>query len=96
VPSPLGWPEVPCGACGRRVPDIDFNERCPDCQKRWQRRVTGVARRSALVGGAVTAAWSMMHPATSPEGQWYAVAAVPVVAVLVYKIAGRVAGEILR
>jgi len=78
------------------VPDIDFNERCPDCQTRWQRRVTRVATRSALVGGAVTAAWSMMHPATSPEGQWYAVAAVPVVAVLVYKIAGRVAGEILR
>ena len=49
MPSPLGWPEVPCSDCGRRVPDIDFNERCPDCQKRWRRRVTLVARRAALV-----------------------------------------------
>ncbi|MBL0179396.1 MAG: hypothetical protein IPP98_09775 [Gemmatimonadetes bacterium] len=55
-----------------------------------------MARRAALVGGAVTAAWSLIRPATSPEGQWYAVTAVPVVAVLVYKIAGRVAEEMLR
>ncbi len=96
MPSPLGWPEVPCSDCGRRVPDIDFNERCPVCQKRWRRRVTLVARRAALLAGAVTAAWSLTRPATSPEGQWYAVIAVPVVAVLVYKIAGRVAEEMQR
>ena len=82
MPSPLGWPEVPCGDCGRRVPDIDFNERCPDCATRRKRRVALVARRFALLGAAVAATLSLRHQATSPEGQWYAVAAIPVVAVV--------------
>jgi hypothetical protein len=54
-----------------------------------------VARRAALAGAAVAAAWSLLRPPSSPAGQWYAVIAIPVVAVLVYKIAGRVAWEVL-
>ncbi len=95
MPSPPGWREVPCLQCGRRVPDIDFHERCPDCTKQRQRRVALVARRAALAGAAVVAAWSVLRPPSSPAGQWYAVIAIPVVAVLVYKIAGRVAWEVL-
>lgn len=96
MPSPPGWREVPCVECGQRVPDIDFNERCPECTKRRRRRADLVARRVALLAAALAAAWSWSLPPTDPGGQWYAVIAVPVVAVLVYKIAGRVAWEVLK
>ncbi len=95
MPSPAGWSEVPCVECGQRVPDIDFVERCPDCTARRKRRCVLIARRAALLAAALMAAWSWSRPPTSPTGQWYAVIAIPVVAVLVYHIANRVAWEFL-
>lgn len=96
MPSPAGWRELPCVECGARTRDIDFGDRCPACRGRRQRRARLVARRWALGAAALTAAWVLMRPATSPTATGYAIAGVLAVFVLVYKIADRVAMELLK
>lgn len=95
MPSPAGWAEVPCAECGEFVRGIDFGERCRECSRRRERRVSATARRSALVAVALYAMWLMSGVAASPQGRGFAIGGVVVVYLLVHLIAGRLARELL-
>ncbi len=95
MPSPAGWPEVPCAECGAFVPGIDFGERCRTCARRRARRVGRLTRRIALGSTVLAAFWMLRNPPTDPTAVWYAAAAVAVTYALVYLIAQRILQEVL-
>ena len=95
MPSPTGWREVPCVECGEFVPDIDFGERCPDCFARRKARATRIGRTASLVATLLVGAWTVWNLPASPTGRWYAGLSVPLTYVLVRKIAGPIAMEVL-
>jgi hypothetical protein len=95
MPSPIGWPELPCIECGEHVPGIGFGERCPACFARRSQRAAQLARRVALGLTSLVAGWTLLHLPAATMARWYALIGIPVTYLLIHLIVRRVAMEVL-
>ncbi len=95
MPSPIGWPELPCIECGEQVAGIGFGERCPACFARRTRRAATLARRVALGLTSLVAGWTLLHLPAATMARWYALIGIPVTYLLIHLIVRRVAMEVL-
>jgi len=92
--SPSGWAEVPCAACGSRVPGLAWGEVCPDCRSLRARRANRLARRISLPATLLVGLYVALRvPHEIPLARIYGVIAVVVTYIVVRKVAHRVALE---
>jgi hypothetical protein len=96
MPSPAGWPELPCVRCGRRTAGIDFGERCPDCTAELRARARILGSRSAVVATLAVALWAAFGVPSNPLARAYAWMAVLATYLIVRRIVERVAMEVLK
>ena len=95
MPSPSGWPEVPCVRCGTRVPGLDWGVRCAACQGELSRRASRLARRISFPTTLLVAVYVTLRLPPFPLARVYGVIAVLVTYIVVRKVVHRVALEIL-
>ena len=93
--SPGGWPEVPCVQCGRRVPNLPWGERCPECAAARRRRATRLSRWIALAATVVAALYVLWRTPADPTARYYGALAIIVTYLVVRRIAHRVAMEVM-
>lgn len=96
MPSPVGWPELPCARCGTRIAGIDFGEICPECAAALQARAGQLGRRSALAATVVVALWGIFGISRAPLARTYAAAAVIATYLIVRRVVERIALEVLK
>lgn len=93
--SRTGSRDIPCVECGECVPDIDFGDRCPTCLARRTAKAARISRIASLGSTLLVGAWTVMTLPVSSTGRWYAALSVPLTYILVRKIAGPIAMEML-
>ncbi|MGH7590119.1 MAG: hypothetical protein ACREL2_01660 [Gemmatimonadales bacterium] len=96
MPSPVGWPELPCARCGRRTPGIEFGAICPDCTAALKARAGKLGRRAALAATVVVALWGIFGISRAPLARSYAAAAVIATYLIVRRVVERIALEMLK
>ncbi|MGH7590137.1 MAG: hypothetical protein ACREL2_01750 [Gemmatimonadales bacterium] len=96
MPSPVGWPELPCARCGRRTPGIDFGQTCPDCTAAVRAQAGKLARRAALAATVAVALWGIFGISRAPLARSYAAAAVIATYLIVRRVVERIALEMLK
>ncbi|MGH7590640.1 MAG: hypothetical protein ACREL2_04320 [Gemmatimonadales bacterium] len=96
MPSPVGWPELPCARCGNRTAGIDFGELCPDCTMALKAQAGKLGRRAALAATAVVALWGIFGISRAPLARSYAAAAVIATYLIVRRVVERIALEMLK
>lgn len=96
MPSPVGWPELPCARCGARTAGIDFGELCADCKADVQVRAARLGRRAALAATGLVALWGIFGVSRAPLARMYAAAAVIATYLIVRRVVERVAREAFK
>jgi hypothetical protein len=96
MPSLGGLPEVPCAKCGKRVPRIAWGDLCPEC--RWEReaRARRISSRAALAATILMGVYVMLRVPADPTARLISVLAVLATYVIVRRIAGRLAMELMK
>jgi hypothetical protein len=96
MPSLGGLPDVPCAKCGKRVPRIAWGELCPEC--RWEReaRARKLSSRAALAATALMGLYVMLRVPADSTARLVSVIAVLATYVLVRRIVGRLAMEMMK
>jgi hypothetical protein len=96
MPSPVGWPELPCARCGARIAGIDFGELCPECTAELKRQAGTLGRRAALAATVGVALWGIFGISRAPLARTYAAAAVIATYLIVRRVVERIALEVLK
>ena len=96
MPSPVGWPELPCARCGARTAGIDFGALCPDCMAALKAQAQKLGRRAALAATVAVALWGILGVSRAPLARTYAGAAVIATYLIVRRLVERIALEVLK
>jgi hypothetical protein len=96
VLSPGGLPDVPCARCERRVPGLPWGELCPECRAERGRRASRLANRISLAATALTAAYVALRMPDDAMARFYGAVAVLATYIIVRRIVGRIAMEVLK
>lgn len=94
--SPGGLPEVPCAKCQRRVRGIQWGDLCPECRAERGGRASRLANRISLAATALTAAYVALRLPDDPTARFYGAIAVVATYIIVRRIVGRIAMEVLK
>ncbi|HEU5171340.1 MAG TPA: hypothetical protein VFU46_12420 [Gemmatimonadales bacterium] len=96
MPSLSGLPEVPCAKCGKRVPRIAWGDLCPECRWAKEARARKIASRAALAATALMGLYVALRVPPEPTARVMSVIAVLATYLIVRRIAGRIAMEVLK
>ncbi|HEY8259297.1 MAG TPA: hypothetical protein VIG08_16690 [Gemmatimonadales bacterium] len=94
--SPGGLPEVPCVKCQRRVRGLPWGELCPECRAEKKGRATRLANRISLAATALTAAYVALRLPDDSTARFYGAVAVVATYIIMRRIVGRIAMEMLK
>ena len=94
--SPGGRPEVPCARCDRREAGLPWGEICSDCRRELSRRASRIANRISLAATALMGAYVAFQMPPEPMARLYGAIAVVATYIIVRRLAGRVAMEMLK
>lgn len=95
MPSPGGWPELPCARCGTRVQGLDWGALCPACRAERRGRANSLARRISLLATLCIAAYVALKLPPAPMARLYGAIVVLATYLIVRRIVYRVAMEVL-
>lgn len=96
MPS-LGAPaEVPCARCGRREPGLPWGEVCAQCRTEVSRRASRIANRISLAATALMGAYVAFQLPPDPMARVYGAIAVLATYIIVRRVSGRVAMEMIK
>jgi hypothetical protein len=95
VPSLGASPEVPCARCGRRIAGLPWGERCAECRAELSRRAGRLASRISLAATVLMAAYVGLSMPPQPMARLYGGIAIVATYIVVRRIAGRVAMEMM-
>jgi len=96
VPSLGEPPEVPCARCGRRIAGLPWGEICPPCRIELSRRAGRIANRISLVATVLMGAYVATSMPPAPMARLYGAIAVVATYIIVRRVAGRVAMEVMK
>lgn len=96
MPSLGASPEVPCARCGNRVAGLPWGERCAGCRAELSRRAGRLARRISLAATALMVAYVALRMPPQPLARLYGAIAIVATYIVVRRIAGRVAMEMMQ
>ena len=96
MPSLGASPEVPCARCGTRIAGLPWGERCAQCRAELSRRAGRLANRLSLAATVLMAAYVAFSMPSQPMARVYGAIAVVATYIVVRRIAGRVAMEMMK
>jgi hypothetical protein len=94
--SPGGRPEVPCVKCERRVVGLAWGDLCPQCHAERARRASRLAIRISLAATILMGLYVAFRMPPEPLARIYGAVAVLATYIIVRRLVGRVAMEIMK
>ncbi len=96
MPSLGALPEVPCARCGQRVAGLPWGEICPQCRAELSRRASRIAHRISLAATALMGAYVAFTMPPDPMARLYGAIAVLATYIIVRRVGGRIAMEMIK